>query len=149
MNRKYALITGFSIALSLAGSVALADDISDGVAKIPGLVDDIRIGGTWQDGDRSGAYRIVIARSGDDRVTARLFIQWIAYDADGTASVENSVEIKEMGDLHRDIADFNSESDSDGLSVFLDTVDDAGQSDETYELHVFSPTEYRFGPASN
>ena len=38
---------------------------------------------------------------------------------------------------------------TDGLSVFLQTVDPSDGFDETFELHMFSPTEYIFGPATN
>ena len=118
-------------------------------AAIPGAVEDVRIGGTWENDDKSGAYRIIIARTGLEPVTARLFIQWIAYGADGEAVVDHSVEIKELADLSLDIVDYMSESDADGLSVYIDTLNPADGSDETYELHMFSPTEYIFGPATN
>src|SRR5690348_6858014 len=52
MYRKYALITGFSVGLGFGGS-AIADDVADQVKAIPGGVEDVSIGGTWQDGDRS------------------------------------------------------------------------------------------------
>ena len=86
MYRKYALITGFSVGLGLGGS-AFADDVADQVRAIPGGVEDVSIGGSWQDGDRTGAYRLVVTRAGGEKVTARLFIQWIAYGDAGEATV--------------------------------------------------------------
>jgi hypothetical protein len=148
MYRKYALITGFSVGVGLA-SQALADEIADGVAAMPGNVEDVRIGGTWEAGNKSGAYRIIIARSGGEAITARLFVQWIAYGDNGEATVDKSIEIKEVGDLHLDIADYTSESDADGLSVFIDALGQDGKADESYELHLISPTDYRFGPSTN
>ena len=148
MYRKYALITGFSVGVGLAGP-ALADGIADGIATMPGAVEDVRIGGTWEAGSKSGAYRIVIARSGGDTITARLFVQWVAYGDNGEATVDNSVEIKEVADLHLDIVDYTSESDADGLSVFIETLNPSGEADEAYELHLVSPTDYHFGPATN
>jgi hypothetical protein len=148
MYRKYALITGFSVGVGLAGT-AFADEIADAVAAIPGVVEDVRVGGTWENGDKSGAYRIIVTRTGTDSVTARLFIQWIAYGQDGEATVDQSVEIKELADLKLDIVDFMSESDTDGLSVYIDTVNPTDGLDETYELHMFSATDYRFEPATN
>ncbi len=148
MYRKYALITGFSVGVGLAGT-AWADDLANAVTALPGAVEDIRVSGTWEREDRSGSYRIVIARNGLDPVTARLFVQWIAYEVDGTAVVDNSVEIKELASLGLDIVDYMTESDADGLSVFLDTLNPTDGLDETYELHLFSPTEYIFGPATN
>ncbi len=148
MYRKYALMTGFSVGLGLGGS-AVADDVADQVRAIPGGIEDVSIGGSWQDGDRNGAYRVVVTRASGDKVTARLFIQWIAYGDAGQATVADSIEIVELTELGIDIANLSTETDSDGLSVFVDTMNDAGDMGETYELHVFSPTDYMFGPASN
>ena len=54
-----------------------------------------------------------------------------------------------LGDLKVDIVDYTSESDTDGLPVFLQTLNPSGSADENYELFVHSPTDYKFGPASN
>ena len=141
---------GISVGPGLAGvQPASADAIADGVATLPGSVEDVRIGGTWERDGKSGAYRIVVSRSGGDTVTARMFVQWVAYQDDGSATVEDSVEIQEIADLKVDIVDFNSESDADGLSVFIQTLDPNGTADQNYELFVTSPTQHRFGPASN
>ncbi|WP_421724032.1 hypothetical protein [Bauldia sp.] len=148
MYRKYALITGFSVGVGLAGP-AFGDDLADSVSTIPGSIEDMRVGGSWEHGERSGAYRIVVTRTAGEPPTARLFVQWIAYGNDGQAMVDNSVEITELADLGLDIIDYISESDSDGLSVYIETVNPADGFDETYELHLFSPTDYRFGPATN
>ena len=145
---KRAAIAGAVAALILAAP-AFADEIADGIAALPGAVEDVRIGGTWEKDGRSGAYRIVVAREGSDAITARLFIQWIAYDDAGGAKLEETVEIKEFADLKLDIVDYTSDSDTDGLSVYLETVDPESDADESYELFVFSPTDYRLGPATN
>ena len=76
-------------------------------------------------------------------------MQWIAYQDNGDASVENTIEIKELADLKVDIVDYTSESDQEGLSVYIETIDPSGNTDSNYELHITSPTEYRFGPTSN
>ena len=128
---------------------ALADAVLDGIAGMPGGVEDVRIGGTWQQGGKSGAYRIVIARTGGDAITARLFVQWVAYGEAGDTTVENTIEIAEFATLSLDIVDYVSESDADGLSVFLETIDPEGSADQQYELHLFAPDDYRFGPATN
>ena len=111
-------IVALGLALALSARVAHADPLLDGIAKMPGGVEDVRIGGTWEKDGKSGAYRVVIARSGGDTVTARLFVQWIAYHDDGDTTVENTIEIKELAALKVDIVDFTSESDQDGLSVY-------------------------------
>jgi hypothetical protein len=77
---------------------------------------------------------------------ARLFVQWIAHH-DGDLSVDNTIEIKELGALKVDVVDYTFDSDQTGLSVQLETIDPNGNADQTYELHVASPTEYKFGPA--
>jgi hypothetical protein len=137
-----------AVGLAVAQPVR-ADELLDGVSAIPGSVEDVRIGGTWEREGKSGAYRVVISRSGAEPVTARLFVQWIAYEDGGEAGVEKTIEIKEFADLKLDVVNYVSESDDDGLSVYLETIDPNGNSDQSYELHVVSPAEYRFGPASN
>ncbi len=140
-----ATIAGF-LALSLPVS---ADELLDGLKTLPGNVDDVRVGGTWDRDGKSGVYRVIVARSGGDAITARLFIQWVAYQDDGSLTVQDTVEIQELADLKVDIVDFTSESDNDGLSVFLQTLDPDGSADGNYELIVSSPTQHKFAPASN
>jgi hypothetical protein len=139
-----------ALALSLAlAAPALADALSDGIASIPANVEDVQIAGTWQKEGKSGTYRVIISRSGGDAVTARLFIQWIAYGEAGESTVENSMEVTQFAPLNLDIVDITSESDADGLSLFIDTIDPSGSADEQYELHVIGPNDYNFGPATN
>jgi hypothetical protein len=141
------LIAFVVLALSVGG--ARADAILDGLKTLPGNVEDVRVGGTWDEDGKNGIYRVIISRSGGDTVTARLFVQWVSYDDTGGAKVENTIEIKELAALNVDIVDFTSESDGDGLSVFIQTLNPNGESDQNYELFVSSPTQHRFGPASN
>jgi hypothetical protein len=142
------MAAGVMVGLSTA-TPAFADEIADGVAAMPGAVEDVRIGGTWQRDGKSGTYRIVIARRGGNDVTARLFVQWVSYQIDGSATVEDSIEINELADLGVDIIDFTSESDADGLTVYVQTFNLNDDADLTYELFVFSPTDYLFDQASN
>jgi hypothetical protein len=128
---------------------ARADEVADGIAAIPAGVEDVRIGGTWQDGSRSGVFRIVIVRTGGNAVTARLFVQWVAYGDTGEATVEHSMEVTEFDELDLDIVDYVSESDQEGLSIYIETIDPEGAASEQYELFVFSPDDYRFGTATN
>ncbi len=148
MSVHRVLVLGLALGLLVAGPAA-ADEVAKGVAAIPGAVDEVRIGGTWADGADSGVYRIVVTRGGGDQVTARLFVQWVVYVDDGGATVRNSIEIKEFADLKVDLDDFTAELDDDGLTVFIRTIDPNGSDDLAYELFVFSPTDYRFGPATN
>jgi len=141
-------------ALLLAVTIAFvppasADSVSDGVATIPGGVEDVRIAGTWQAEGKSGVYRMIIARTGGDAVTARLFVQWVAYGEAGEATLEDSMEIVEVSDLGLDIVDYISESDAEGLTAFIETIDPQGSGNEQFELFVFAPDDYRFGPATN
>ena len=148
MSPRLVLIAGLAAMLA-AAPPASADPLLDGIEALPGAVEDVRIGGTWENGGKTGAYRVLIARAGGDNVTARMFVQWIVYQDDGGAAVENTIEIKELADLKIDVIDYTSESDQDGLSVFIQTLNPNGTGDQDYELFVTSPTQYRFGPASN
>jgi len=140
-----ALVAG----VAFAAPATLADELADGIAAMPGGVEDLRIGGTWQTGDKSGVYRIAIARSGGNAVTARLFVQWLAYGDAGDATVEHSMEITEFDDLDLDIVDYVSESDPDGLSLYIESINPESATSEQFELFVFGPDDYRFGPATN
>jgi hypothetical protein len=148
MSGRLAAVAFITVALT-SMPPALADAVLDGIAGMPGGVEDVRIGGTWQKDGKSGAYRVVIARTGGDAVTARLFVQWVAYGEAGDTTVENTIEIAEFAPLGLDIVDYVSESDADGLSVFLETIDPQGSADAQYELYIFAPDDYRFGPATN
>ena len=148
-TRRITVLALASGILAGAATAAHADEVSDGIAGLPGTVEDVRIGGTWGEGERIGIYRIVVARTAGEAVTARLFIQWVAYQDDGGALVENTVEIAELDELDIDIVDYTSEADAEGLSVYIQTLNPNDSADESYELFVFSPTDYRFGPASN
>lgn len=126
-----------------------ADEVADGIAAMPGGVEDVRIGGTWQDEGKSGVFRIVIVRSGGNAVTARLFVQWIGYGETGETTVEHSLEITEFAELNRDIVDYTSESDAEGLSVYIEAIDPEGTASEQYELFIFGPDDYRFDTTTN
>ena len=143
------VIPAFVAAGIAFASPAFADGISDGIASLPGAVEDVRIGGTWQADGKSGVYRMVIARTGGEAVTARLFVQWIAYGEAGEATLEHTNEIVEFATLGLDIIDYVSESDAEGLSAYIETIDAQGGANEHYELFVFAPDDYRFGPATN
>jgi hypothetical protein len=142
-------VIAVAVAVAFAVPPALADELADGIAAMPGGVEDVRIGGTWQADGKSGVYRIVIARSGGNAITARLFVQWIAYGETGEATVEHTMEITEFDKLNLDIVDYNSESDAEGLSVYIEAIDPEGGASEQFELFVFGPDDYRFGPATN
>jgi hypothetical protein len=132
-----------------AASPSHADPLLDGLKTLPGNVEDVRVGGTWDRDGKTGIYRIIVSRSGGDVVTARLFIQWVAYNDTGGATVQDTEEIQELADLKVDIVDFTSESDANALSVYIQTLDPNGTDDQNYQLTVTSPSQHRFGPASN
>lgn len=151
MSIRLLPVVGLSGGL-LAGGFALpslADETFDGIAGLPGSVEDVRIGGTWEEGGKIGTFRILVSRTGGEAVTSRMFVQWVAYEDDGGATVEHTIELTELGELNVDVIDFTSESDADGLAVYIQTLDPNATMDQNYVAYVFSPTEYRFGPATN
>jgi hypothetical protein len=135
--------------ITLFATPVFSDELADGIAAIPGAVEDVRVGGTWQNDENSGVYRIAIARTGGNAVTARMFVQWIAYGDTGSSTVEHSMEIAEFDELDLDVVDFLSESDAEGLSIYIEAIDPESGNDEQYELFVFGRDDYRFGTASN
>jgi hypothetical protein len=144
------IVAAFVVALLPPLGAASVDALLDGLKALPGSVEEVRVGGTWERDGRSGVYRVIVSRSGGDEITARLFIQWVAYGDMGDAAVADTIEIPEFAALNLDIVDFTTESDNRGLEVFIQTLDPNGSgSDLNYELIVNSPTQYRFRPASN
>ena len=139
-------------AIALFGSLVLpahADSLADGVAAMPTAVEDVRVVGTFEAGGKSGSYRVVIARSTAEPPTARLFVQRLVKGADGTETVERSVEIKELLEMKRDINDYAAEPDENGLSLFVEFADSNTEGGETWELFMNRDSSYTFGPASN
>lgn len=135
------------LALAAAAPAARADALADAVAALPPAVEDVRVGGLWSDGDQSGTYRVIVTRTGNHAVAARLFIQWIVDDGE-SGKLDRSIEITELGELEIDITNVSAEPGDDGLALFIDTLSASGE-EQLYELFVRSPEEYRFGPASN
>jgi hypothetical protein len=149
MSSRIAFALSLAAALAFVRPALAADPVTDGISAMPAGIEDVRIGGTWEKEGKTGAYRIVISRSGGDTVVARLFVQWISYTTGGDATVDTTIEIKEIAEKKIDIVDYTSESDQDGLSVYIETIDPSGNGDQNYELHITSPTDYKFGPTSN
>ncbi len=144
------LAIAIAVVAALSGAApAIADPLADGVAAIPGAVEDVRVAGTWDEGGESGVFRVIIARTGGENVTARMFVQWVAYQDDGGALVRDSIEIKELAALGVDVVDYTSESTGSVLSVVIQTLDPNGSNDLSYALKVASPTQYSFAPVAN
>ena len=137
------------LALVAAPALAHADPLLDSLAALPGSIEDVRIVGSWNQGGQSGVYRVLVSRSGGDLVTARMFVQWIAFDDNGGAKVVTTIEIQEFAQLGVDVVDFSSSSDAGPLTVNIQTLDPNGNADKNYVLTVTSPTHYTLAPASN
>jgi hypothetical protein len=152
MSVRHAVIAmSFAALVASAATPALAqsDPILDGIASLPGSVEDVRIVGSWNQGSQSGVYRVLVSRSGGDLVTARMFVQWIVYDDNGGAQVTSTVEIQELAQLGVDVVDFSGSSDGGPLTVNIQTLDPNGNADKNYVLTVNSPTQHTLAPASN
>jgi len=145
---KMRYLVTFMAALLFAGA-ALADTLADGVAAIPGEIEQVRLVGNWTIDDRQGAYRIVVARAGEDFSASRLFVQWLSIGDDGAVQLDHHQEISDLADLGVAVLDYSAESDSEGLSLFIEAMGPDSDSSQTYELFIFGPDDYQFGPASN
>ncbi len=130
-------------------AAARADALGEAVQRLEPSIQDVRVTGTWDKDGRKGVYRVVVARTAGPSPTARLFVQWVATGVDGSQQIERAIEITEMAALKLDISDFVAEPDPAGLSVFVDVIDAAKDTDQSYELIIDDDGSYRFGPASN
>ena len=107
------------------------------------------MGATRDRDGRSGVYRIVVENGDSAAAADRLFVQWRTQDNSGQETVENSIEISEIAAWGLDIVDYVSESDSEGLVLFIDVINPRTNFGEEYELFVFGPNEYRLGTSTN
>lgn len=145
---KYAFLVCVAVATTFA-SPAFSDTISSGTAAMSDDFHDIRYSGTWNRDGRSGVYRIVVENGDSAAAADRLFVQWMTQDNSGQETVENSIEISEIAAWGLDIVDYVSESDSEGLVLFIDVINPRTNFGEEYELFVFGPNEYRLGTSTN
>lgn len=129
---------------------ALADPLADQVATLPSDVEDVRILGTWQNGTDTGVYRVVVTRTGTTDLSARMFVQWIAYPPGETVGkVTATTELKELGPLATNITDYTFEIDPEMLVIHLETSKADGSQQQPYVAMIRSPDSYTFGPPSN
>jgi hypothetical protein len=142
------LLAALAVMLATA-PVVRADALSDVATALPGQIQDVRTIVHGNPDDGQDIYRIIIARDGIEP-TARLFVQWLSSADTGAVTIERTVDIKEMLELKRNIGDFVTETDEDGLSIFVELIDPAADgAKESYELFISDDATYRFGPASN
>lgn len=137
------------VAAAVSFSPAVADTASNGAAGAHENIQDIRYAGSWNRDGRTGVYRVVIMQGNGERAADRLFVQWISQDNGGELRVEDSIEINEIAAWGLDIVDYVSQSDSDGLVLFMDVVNPHTRFGEEYELFVMAPNEYRLGIPTN
>ena len=104
MMRK--LLIPVFVALGLVGTTSFPlraeDKTPDAlIAQIPAEVPEVVSGGNWNDGGTAGAYRAILVISGRDKdFAARVYLQWIAFKADGgQPQIVKTVAIKEVNDL--------------------------------------------------
>ena len=65
-----------------------ADALADLVGALDPAIRDVSIAGAFKAEGRQGVYRLVLTRGSGDAPPSRLFVQWIAVAADGTAKLE-------------------------------------------------------------
>lgn len=148
-GRPLRLAAVVAVGIMIVTGTVAADPLADAVGKLDPAIRTTRIPGHWEDGDKQGIYRVVVARPDAAKSGARLFIQWVVLRADGSQSLERSVEITEFGQLGVDIADFVAEPEGGGLTVFIDVANATGDAPASYELIIENDGTYRFDPSSN
>jgi hypothetical protein len=139
-----------AMALVPIATRAFADPLAAGIAAMPPDVEDVRVVGSWAMPEgKTGVYRLIVARSGTQTVTARLFLQWISYPASAPAGeIVAGVEISELRDLAVNVLDYRIETGPNELVVFL-TLSKPGEAEREYELIVRAADDYKFRPQSN
>ncbi|MER0237914.1 hypothetical protein [Fulvimarina sp. MAC8] len=129
---------------------------SDGVSQVVGtlspLVEDVQVVGPWQEGDRTGIWRAVMARDPADPAKSQFFIQQIAPSPTG-AQIARSIKVDEVAALGGAVVGYSADEPAEGqegsLTLFFEIVPLDGEIAETYELRVQPDGSYDFGFASN
>lgn len=58
------------------------DDIGEKLSNVPTMVQEVKSGGVWSEGDKAGYYRFIIVGGGIEHYKTKLFVQWISYETD-------------------------------------------------------------------
>jgi hypothetical protein len=138
---------GLSLVL-LAGAPARAQAPAPPPAivnTLPVTVVLVRVVGPWTLPNARGISRIVGAADG---TRMRLFVQWIA-DAPQGAVLVDTREVTPVAQRGLVFGDVRVEASENDASVFLDTLPGADGLKDTFVLHVRTPGDFRFGPATN
>jgi hypothetical protein len=90
-------------------------------SKIDPAIEHVWSGGFWQQGERDGNYRFIVAGVGADHRWNYLFIQWMSFDFDKMESkVVASVRVKELENAAGyifDVPDCKSTTDCKRLTM--------------------------------
>lgn len=124
---------------------AQSPDTSRFLSAIPAEVMFLRATGAWQSGEREGATRMVIVRSGSPDGALRLYVQWMTTtERGGRATVVATEEVPEVFDWRVAIEDYRVEPEVNGSRVLLDgRIIGSGQS-RRYMLTIGPPGEITF-----
>ena len=85
-------------------------------STIPADVYEVKSFGHWEEGDKSGNYRIQIVDQGFEHVTSSVYLEWIRISMDGKEIIQ-SVPIIEINENFYSVSVKNVESDKLILSL--------------------------------
>jgi len=91
-------VAALAIAICLASAPsAAADDFLTDAKGIPASIHEIAAGGYWSAAENEGFFRVVVVAAGVEHVVHRLYIQWLAIDAEtGGYRLVRTVAVEEI-----------------------------------------------------
>lgn len=142
----------FAFLAAVTAPVSLqADPVVAAAQALPVEIVHLRIGGRWDGEDgTSGYHRFIVARAAPGSRAARLIVQWI--DSAGESSGETIVattEITELTETEHELTGFQAETESEGTTLHLETVDLATGTIGGITVFLEGPGSYVATPASN
>lgn len=75
---RHAIVLTVAAMVTLAWSSANAE-VETALKTLPGEIQQLNSAGRWRSAEGEGFYRVIVIRSGWDRVVQRLYIQWMRH----------------------------------------------------------------------
>ena len=136
-----------AICLASAPSAAEDDFLTD-AKGIPVSIHKVAAGGYWSEAEAEGFFRVVVVAAGVEHVVHRLYIQWLAIDADTQGyHLVRTVGVEEVNGGHGATLDVEAAfPDLDRLEVSIKVNPRGGGPAQSLVLSAGGDGTYTIGP---
>ena len=142
----FGTLAGLLAATLLFSQPSYAQSQDQEAARIENLPVDIgtvETGGEWQNGDKTGFYRIVVTGDGIEHLVNRLYVQWLALEFGGNSyRLERTVAVEEINTLNAAISVETEFYNHDHPQLIISTTDREMKT-RAYRLTLLPDGRYR------